>query len=193
MILGYHLIAHEINQRILEVPMKLGLLNPCAEYQDIFQINYFPADYKMPRRTSDIYISIDGFLIISPKVYDYLLGCGYQNLEFRKLPNDDFFWMITSNFVKYDAVTRGTRFLSYSEKCEGYREIVGATPVCLLENNEIGDNFFRTDICFGNNGRSPVYCIGISTYEKLKKENFKGLVVDKILDKYKLIPPTKLP
>ena len=64
--------------------------------------------------------------------------------------------------------------------------MVGATPVCLVDNEILKDGFYRTDIEFGRSyAKYPVFMVGLETGEKSKAQKFKGLYLERILDKYK--------
>ena len=89
------------------------------------------------------------------------------------------------NSIDFDVDRRNTRFLEFNEICNEYNEVVGATPVCLKENRQIEIGFYRTNIEFGRGyAKSPLILVDSETFKLIKKEKFKGLYGEKILDKY---------
>lgn len=189
MLLGYNLVATDTRKWLLGDNLEYAPSNPCNKYKNIYEINFLPDNFLLPRGKKDFYETLDGFFLVSEKVKEFCDYYQYKNLEFVPLPNSNYYWFKSENILKYDIKTRGTRFLNHSEECNGYLEIVGATPVCLIDKKPIGDNFFRTDVFFGGkNGKSPLLCIGIETFSKIKDYTLSGLHFQKILDKYDKIP-----
>ena len=189
MILGYSIQLTDTGKDMYGDDFEFGPDpgNKCLKYRCIYNINYLPNNFMISRNAkSDFFETGDGFHLVSKKVIEFCRRNKYKNIEFVLLPNDDrYFWMKPHTVVEYDFKRRGTEFLRYSEKCKGYREIIGADPACLKKNTPLGDNFFRTDMSFGSvNGKHPSILIGNKTFNKIKMEGLKGIYFDKILDKY---------
>ena len=82
--------------------------------------------------------------------------------------------------------------MGFNKKCNGYREISQIRQICLVDKSPLEDNFYRTDLSFGDaQGKSPLTCIGIETFMKIKKAGFKGVYFDKIFDRYEKLPDLK--
>lgn len=189
MLLGYTLICSDISCRLLGDNFLHAPPNPCNNYLSIYDINYIPDNFKMPKKKHDFFETMDGFLLVSERVRRFCVSNKYRHLEFVKLKSYKYYWLKSNNVIEFDHKTRGTLFLGYSKKCKGYKEVVGAHPVCLIDKRPLSDNFHRTDICFGDEDtKSPVNCVGIRTYEKIRSLGFKGVNFDKILDTYESIP-----
>src|SRR6187402_2744432 len=149
MILGYTLIGTDANDNLYGDDFEFGP-NPkdkCLKYRCIYEINYLPNNFKISKNSkSDFLDTYDGFLLVTKNVIEFCKKNKYRNIEFIPLPNDTrYYWMKPHIEIEYDFKRRGTEFLRYSEKCKGYKEIIGADPVCLKKNKLLGDNFYRTD------------------------------------------------
>jgi len=95
-----------------------------------------------------------------------------------------FFWLKIHAIVEFDAAARGTRFLNYNEACDGYEEIIGATPVYVKEGKPLADGFYRTDLCFGSfAGKTPMYLVGEETKRKLEAVGFDDIDYEEIKKK----------
>lgn len=193
MLLGYTLIATDTRSWVLEEYFSQldSDDNTCDKYKCIYDIDFVPKVFKLPKTKKDFYWSIDGYLLVSERVKLFCRSNKYAGLKFIKIPGTDYYWLKTSNVLKYDIKKRGTLFLNYNKKCKEYEEIVGADPVCLVDNTLLGDNFYRTDISFGHMTKSPVECVGIKTKNKIKMAGFTGIYFDEIHDHYKVIPKMK--
>lgn len=101
--------------------------------------------------------------------------------------------MLVSNVLKFDTNRRETTFIEFNSDCNEYNEVVGATPVCLLDNSILSDGFYRTDVEFGRSyAKDAIILVGLDTGTKLKAQKFKGLYLEKILDRYKWEDKTEL-
>lgn len=86
----------------------------------------------------DISYTYDGFIIVSKKFKDFCTAFNYPFLEFVKLPSSPlFYWFKVNNIIGYDVEARKTRFLKFNERCNGYEEIIGATPVYLKKRKSL--------------------------------------------------------
>lgn len=159
-------------------------IDECTKYRNIYDTNKIDPEFRVFKK-KDITETYDGYKIVSNRFKLFCETEGYENLEFISLSTPGFYWFKVNNIINYDGKARGTQFINYSEYCNGYEEIIGATPACLKNKSIIPDNFFRTDICFGSYHRkSPLYIIGQETKNKLKAAGFKEIYFEKILDKY---------
>ncbi len=194
MLLGYELNGSDAKLPMLGDGLELAPPNPCNPYKSIYEINFLPDSFKIPKRRNDFYDSLDGFFLVSERVLDFCKKNNYRNLEFIPLKNTKYFWLKSNNIIRYNKKSKYIRYYNYSKKCKGYEEIVSPGPLFLMNKTPLSDNFHRTDISFGKNGRSPVMCIGIETYKKIKKAGFTGVFVNEIHDKYdeKKLPDMKL-
>lgn len=182
MILGYSINVPDNDHYMYEKLM----LPSCAKYKDVYSINMLDPAFKFKKRKPNISTTWDGFLIVSELFKKFCQEENYSGLQFVTLPAAiNFYWLKVHNIKKFDAEARKTQFLDYSEKCKGYGGVYGATPVCLKDKAELTDNFYRTDISFGDyEKKSPIYLVGEATKQKLKNAGFKEVYFEKILDEY---------
>jgi hypothetical protein len=183
MILGYVISVPDIKTTMF-ANVKLA---ECARFSNIYDLNLFDVNFRMRNKTYGISSTYDGFVIVSEKFKRFCETESYLGLEFINLPNaPGFYWFKTNNILEFDSNERETRFIDYNDDCKGYEEIIGATPACLKSKFPIGNNFFRTDICFGSSaGKSPLYLTGEVTKKKLEEVGFKEIYFEEVLDNYK--------
>ena len=177
MVLGY-VLSPKDNKKIMLSNIELS---PCDKFSNIYSINKIDPNFRM-RSKSDISYTYDGFVIVS---YRFKIFCEehcYIGVEFIPLPNAvNFFWFKVNNIIEYDSERRDTQFINYNKDCDGYEEIIGATPAFIKSNQPLTDNFFRTDICFGSfSGKSALYIVGEITKNKLLSAGFKELFFEKV-------------
>ncbi|MES2112738.1 MAG: hypothetical protein V4577_28560 [Bacteroidota bacterium] len=160
-------------------------LNECDKYRNTYAINKIDPAIRIKTK-KDFSSTYDNLTIVTEQVKSFCANEGYEGLEFMELPNSPgFYWFKIHNIIEFDAEAYGTRFINYSRQCEGYEEIIGATPACLKVKKEICDGFYRTDISFGSFAtKAPLEIIGTKTKEKLTAAGFKGIDYIEIYDKY---------
>lgn len=183
MILGYVLSPPD-NEEYMFYDLEIS---QCTKYSNIYDINLVNPEFKISKKKLKLNITetYDGYKIVSERFKLFCETEGYKNLEFVNLPISGFYWFKVYNVVNYDCVERGTRFINYNPDCNGYEEIIGATPAYLKRKDVLADGFFRTDICFGSfHRKSPLYLVGVLTKQKLIEAGFTEIYFEKILDKH---------
>jgi hypothetical protein len=181
MLLGYVIFSYG-NKLSMYRNIKL---NECDRYSDTYTINRIDPNFKI-KTNKHITSTYDNFTIVSEQFKTFCESEKYDGLEFMILPKSPgFYWFKIHNIIKFDAEAYGTRFINYNKQCDGYEEIIGATPACLKVKELIPDGFFRTDICFGSfANKFPLKIVGIKTQQKIKGAGFKGIDWDEVMDKY---------
>jgi len=172
MIFGYVLFAYSNDKSMF----KDLILNKCDKYSDIYTINRVSPSFKL-KTQKPISTTHDHFTIVSEDFKNFCLNENYTGLEFVNLPSaPGFYWFKIHNTILLNPEDKGIRFINFNSDCNGYEEIIGATPAYLKIEEKISDGFFRSDICFGSyETKTPLKIIGIETMEKLKKKGFKGI------------------
>jgi hypothetical protein len=162
----------------------------CLDFVKNRQFHLNP-NFKLTKKAYDISYTYDSYLIVSDRFKQFCIENKYFGLSFFEIPNYKAkFLMLVTNIVKFDTDRRGTNFIEFNSDCKEYSEVVGATPVCLKDNSVLTDGFYRTDIEFGRKyAKAPIIIAGSDTGVKLKAQKFKGLTLEKILDKYKWEEP----
>jgi hypothetical protein len=158
----------------------------CLDFVKNRQLHLNP-NFKLTKKSYDISFTYDSYLIVSDRFKQFCLDNKYSGVSFFEIPNyKTKFLMLVSNVVKFDTNRRETTFIDFNSDCSEYNEVVGATPVCLSNNSILPDGFYRTDIEFGRSyAKDAIILVGLDTGAKLKAQKFKGLYLEKILDKYK--------
>lgn len=163
-------------------------IDECTKYSNIYDINRVNSQFKLSKRKLNITETYDGYKIVSEKFKLFCEKERYENIEFVVLSTPGFYWFKVYNILEYDTEARHTRFINHNKDCDGYEEIIGATPVYLKNKVSLPDSFFRTDICFGSYHRkSPLYIVGEKTQQKLINAGFTEIFFEKILDTYDLL------
>jgi hypothetical protein len=158
----------------------------CLDFVKNRQLHLNP-NFKLIKKSYDISSTYDSYLIVSDRFKQFCEDNKYSGVSFFAIPNyETKFLMLVTNVVKFDTARRETIFIEFNSVCNEYNEVVGATPVCLSDNSILTDGFYRTDIEFGRSyAKDALILVGLDTGAKLKAQKFKGLYLEKILDKYK--------
>jgi len=147
-ILGYLMVAPD-NDSYMNPEMYESNICKCLDYIKNRHLHLNP-NFELVKKSYDISSTYDSYLIVSNRFREFCLNQEYLGISFYPIPNyPDNFYFDIQRIVRYDAKRRETRFLEYNSECEEYNEVVGATPVCLVDNQTLPDGFFRTDIEFG--------------------------------------------
>lgn len=157
----------------------------CLDYVKNRQLHLNP-NFRLTKKSYDFSSTYDSFVIVSERFKQFCIENKYPGVSFYPIPNyETKFLLLVNNIVKFDSVRRKTVFIEFNSDCNEFNEIVGATPVCLVENSVLADGFYRTDIEFGSSyAKDPIILVGLETGTKLKAQKFKGLYLEKVLDKY---------
>ena len=76
--------------------------HPGNLYRSIYEINFLPDNFKIPKRKNDFYGSADGFLLVSEKTKAFCEKNKYKGLEFIPLANTKYYWLKSENVLEYD-------------------------------------------------------------------------------------------
>jgi len=161
-------------------------LDECAKYKDIYTLNVIDPRREFKNIKSSLSSTYDNFVIVDGKFKKFCEQEGYPGLQFVELNGSQkYYWFKLENVIAFDPVGRETRFIGYNEKCNGYEEVIGATPAYLKERTLLPDGFFRTDLCFGSYAtKGPLYVVGVETKRKIEAAGFKNIDFEKVLDEY---------
>ena len=154
-------------------------------FSNVYDSNFIDEKFKVPSkfRKYDFIETFDGYTIVSQIFLKFCETHNYKNLEFVIFPNDkDFFWLKVQNVLAFDAKKKGTLFINYSEKYQGFEEVIRATRVILKDEKIIHDGIFRTDIFFADGeSKHPLIIIGLETKNKMQNAKLSGLVYEEIV------------
>ncbi len=184
MILGYYLQGQD-NDSYLNADLYEKNISECLDFIRNRE-KYISDEFKIKKMKYEFSYTYDGALIVSRRFMDLCKKIGIKGINFFQLKNQQELFLIkVINTVEFDCNRRNTQFLEFNESCGEYKEVVGASPVCLKENQLLDPGFYRTNIEFGRGyAKSPLLLVDTNTYNLIKKEKFKGLYGEKILDKY---------
>ena len=129
-------------------------------------------------RRHDISVTYDGIVVATVRFKSIYERQKLLGLKFRQLPDDpSFFAVYATRAVQFDAERRKTRFIDRCAECGHFESVVGATPLYLSSNSQIGDKeFVRTNLEFGSDDeKSPVLLCGGMAANTLSRETLNGL------------------
>jgi len=145
--------------------------------------DYVSPLFKLNNHMYDISSTYDNKDIVSLKFKEFCDRNHYKRITFKKLPNDPAFFKIeVKNIVKFDTQKAKLKYGEYCAECHNYESITPGLPIFLKGvSTPLGDGFYATDIYFASgNEKGPIVIIGVETYEKMKKEKFRGIVFTKV-------------
>ncbi|NDV95812.1 hypothetical protein D0T84_12955 [Dysgonomonas sp. 521] len=140
---------------------------------------YTNKDFKLSRKTLDVSSTYDGVTIVSLKFKEFCIRYGYSNLEFIALPKSpDFFqFHINGNILPFAASTKE----DLCKWCNQYESIVGPSMITDNIKEPLPDGFYQSDLWFASrNEKSPVMVISPVTKDRMTREGFKNMCLNKI-------------
>jgi hypothetical protein len=156
----------------------------CPECDSCLNPLFVPKHLKVNRsKKYDICYTHDLRTLFSERLVDFLkneLGCKEDfysiETEFSRL-----FYCFPKVVVPFDCEKRQTRFINRCSSCEGFKEIIGATPAFVKQENLLGSGLFRTNISFGS-GRSKhhLLIIGSEWMAVLRSMKFRGMAFHEV-------------
>lgn len=155
----------------------------CSKCGYTTDFDYISPLFKLGKQLYDISSTYDNKTIVSLKFKEFCLRNKYRGVGFKELPNDPgFFKLEVNNMVKFDAEKAKLRYYKYCDECHSYESVTPGIPIFLKGiSKPLGDGFYATDVHFASgNEKGPLFIIGVETYEKMKKEKFRGIVFTKI-------------
>jgi hypothetical protein len=144
---------------------------------------YINSNYKAKKRKNDFIYTYDGYLLVSKKIGNMLIGKYKNENDFKKLPSDDeYFWLNPQRVIQFDVIKRKTQFENYCPYCKEYSDVIGSNPIMLMTNENInGKVIYKTDIEFGSGyEQHPLIILGIDVYNFLSSKNNIDLDVKEI-------------
>lgn len=174
MTIGYMLIGSD-NDTFMYEGVQHDNPTLCSRCGYIRQFDYHNPFYKQKRKNFDASHPYDFGFIVSLKFKEFCERNNYLNVEFKEFEQSvGFYQLIISQKVPFT----GRILTKYCEVCGNYEEAIGPKPNF---SNVLSDGFYKSDLAFGTrNRKSHVEIVAPDTYEKIKKEKFKGLYFEKI-------------
>lgn len=154
----------------------------CPKCGHLIDFDYTNPYYQLKKKISDLSHPYDIGTIVSLKFKEFCERNRY-NVRFKELEREaNFYQLVVIDKVEYDYERRKTKLTGFCDVCKNYEQAIGAAPGYLKHvTRPLLDGIYRTDLQFGAGDRKR-YLIIVSpeTYEKMKKEKFKGLYFEKI-------------
>ena len=124
----------------------------------------------------DVSCSYDGVKVVSPKFREVYEENKMFGLKFTELSNG-YCAIMPERIVKFDAVTRKSRFENQCATCGNYESVVGAKPAFLVRPVNIEPlEFVRTDLEFASNDeKGPLIICGEAAGEILAISHLAGI------------------
>jgi len=140
-------------------------------------------NYRM-RRRNDLYITYDGYFVVSQKFKYFCEERGYSGLIFVKLPKTNGFYFFTCEKQTLYLDEEWLRHTVEKQPCCGcYYEIGG--PNKIIENiKDINTDDFiaKSHLSLESNRKSPIIIIGLSTMKAMQDYGLKGVYFDDVYE-----------
>ena len=190
MTIGYDISGYDndsyMTGRCEELFPEAGNVPKCDKCGYRTDYRYTNKNFVLKRKTMDFSSTYDGITIVSLKFKEFCKRYGYKNLIFVELPKSPNFFQfdIEGNILEYDAGLKE----KFCDVCGQYESVV--RPILKLDKitETLPDGFYQSDLWFGSgNSKSPKTIISPVTKEKLDREKFKNICMNKIeiKDKYR--------
>ena len=176
MILGY-IISGEFNDSYMfnQGDENLPICEKCGYVTDFEYINQL---FNLKLEKFDFSATYDGRIVVSEKFKFWCDRNKYGGLEFRELPNNKgYYHFLVRNVLAFDTEKVQLNYESYCDICGNYKSVTPAIPVVIKKLKEpLEDGIYCTDIHFASgNEKSPLIIVGLETYKKMNKGNFRGI------------------
>jgi len=183
MIIGYTMTGYDNDSYMTGCCERLfpeaGTVPKCEKCGYRTDYRYTNKNFVLKRKTMDFSSTYDGIDIVSLKFKEFCVRYGYENLVFVKLPKTPNFFQfyVEGNILEYDAELKE----KYCDVCGQYESV--CQPIIKLEKirEPLPDGFYQSDLWFASgNEKSPITIISPVTKEKLDRERFKNICMNKI-------------
>jgi hypothetical protein len=157
----------------------------CPECGFIIDENYISPNFKLRSKKFDLSATYDCRYIASQAFADFCLDGAYHGVDLVPLPNDPgYYWLRIHNIIEFDVQRASLTYDRICSTCKRYYDVTPAYPI-FLKNRKLpsNDGFFATDQHFAyGNSQSPVFIIGVKTYEKMRDAKFSGIETTEIIE-----------
>ena len=176
MILGYVVTGPDNDSYMLD-SIKLSETEVCPACGLLLNFEYHNPDLKLRRSTFDLSHCYDLGTIVSLRFKEFCTRHNYTGIRFSAFhASQNYYQFFIDNVIELNGVKREVQFIKKCKQCHRYKEVIGATPAFLKNEEHIPDGFFASDLLFGsNNSKNPLIIVGAETREKLQTERIKGL------------------
>lgn len=170
--------GHDNDNYVLNQCVDLKRCDFCGYLLNKWELDFTSVDIKTKLDVSTTY---DGFFIVSETFKSICEQYRFEGAKFFST-HSDLYVLRPEPIVVFDYEKRETRFESYCNNCNNYKNVAGATPVYLKTTNSIVSNsFYRTDIEFGSGDeKHPLIICGEDIVTVLKTYKFKKLEIRNI-------------
>ena len=176
MILGYVVTGPDNDSYMLD-GINLPETKTCHGCGLLLNFEYHNPDLKLRRSTFDLSHCYDLGAIVSLRFKEFCTRYNYTGARFSSFhASQSYHQIFIDNKIELDVVKRKIQFNKKCKHCNRHKEVIGATPAFLKNEDFIPDGFFTSDLFFGSdNSKNPIIMIGVETRTKLQAEKIKGL------------------
>lgn len=142
----------------------------CGSY--VGESHYYPDQLSIKKLEKDFSFTYDGELLLSRRAVRFLQSEADSKLHFHKVNTEPEIYVLeTTETVSFDSDKRKTSFVNPCSLCGNFESIVGATPVFLKNEGDVGSlSLASTDLKFGSSReKSPLHIVGEGLGRKLEK------------------------
>lgn len=137
-----------------------------------------PQNYMFRKRSGDVWVSYDGFYIVSEKFKQFCETQEYPNLIFTKIEKSSGFYFFTTNEIyKVDYERSNVVFMRKRECCGNYDYIIHIPKYRSKDEALHTDDFIaRAEFYFGDGyKKGAVIYVGLKTVQMMQKYGLKGM------------------
>lgn len=155
----------------------------CPACRDIVDPEYVPQNLAARAVNSDMVFTRDGHDVTSQKFRDFCHRIGIPKLDLIKVNETPLLYDLRPRAViTYDVDCGPPRFENKCSQCGRYESVIGPKYSCLKGAEfPILEGIYRTDLEFASGQeKHPIIIVGLATAELIKKERFRGIVLNEI-------------
>jgi len=135
-----------------------------------------------PIRPFPLFLTSDGFFVVSKRFRDFVVGHGFHGVEFVLLANR-YFVMKVARCVAYDLSRMKVTQKNFCSECESYESnLVALAPRAIVADEapiaplEIVESAQRWGVEVGQNtAQHPDLLVGDAGWKLIKAEGFRGI------------------
>jgi len=164
MILGYVVTGPDNDGYMLE-GINLSTTETCRACGLLLNFEYHNPDLRLRRSTFDLSHCYDLGAIVSLRFKEFCNRYNYTGMRFKSFhASQNYYQIFIDNKLSLDVAKREIQFVNKCKYCNRYKEVIGATPAFLKNEEPVPDGFFASDLFFGSgNSKNPIIIIGSET------------------------------
>ncbi|MBO4827124.1 MAG: hypothetical protein J5506_07835 [Prevotella sp.] len=137
-----------------------------------------PDNYVFRKRTGDVWVSYDGFYIVSTRFKKFCEEQGFPNLIFVPIVSSKgYFFFMTNEIFKFDHIRSDVLFITKRACCGNYDEIIGEPRFqSPIEKKDLDNFICRDEYYYGSlYNKNQIIIVGSKTQELMMQYGLSNL------------------